>query len=48
MARALLLRAGLHQALEDYEQLKVDARSDCYEGNQKALEGLKRIAEEAP
>ena len=48
MGRAFWMRATVHQALEDADQLKVFARSNSYEGNRNSLEGLKRIAVEAP
>ena len=48
MGRAPLFRAILNQAFEDDEQLRAYDRSDSFEGNRRALEGLKRIVEQAP
>ena len=42
------MRPSVRRALEADERLKVYARLDSYEGSQKALEGLKLMAGEAP
>ena len=41
--RAMLLRASLHQAHEDDQQLKEWAKSDSYDENEKSFDEMTKI-----